>query len=44
MSPPEQLATLLSRTDPIDNRKGLHAVRARTAVALLDALGITRAP
>jgi 2-hydroxy-6-oxonona-2,4-dienedioate hydrolase len=32
-----------SKTGPIVYREGLHAVQARTAVALLDALGIQRA-
>src|SRR5678816_482932 len=32
-----------SKTGPIVYREGLHAVQARTAVALLDALGIPRA-
>ncbi len=32
-----------SKTGPIVYREGLHAVQARTAVALLDALGIARA-
>jgi 2-hydroxy-6-oxonona-2,4-dienedioate hydrolase len=32
-----------SKTGPIVYREGLHAVQARTAVALLDALGIERA-
>jgi pimeloyl-ACP methyl ester carboxylesterase len=32
-----------SRTGPIVYREGVHAVQARTAVALLDALGIARA-
>ena len=32
-----------SRTGPIIYREGVHAVQARTAVALLDALGIQRA-
>jgi len=33
-----------SRTGPIVYREGVHAVQARTAVALMDALGIARAP
>src|SRR5713226_4247620 len=32
-----------SKTGPIVYREGVHAVQARTAVALLDALGIARA-
>ena len=32
-----------SRTGPVIYREGVHAVQARTAVALLDALGIERA-
>ena len=32
-----------SKTGPIVYREGVHAVQARTAVALLDALGIERA-
>jgi pimeloyl-ACP methyl ester carboxylesterase len=32
-----------SKTGPIVYREGVHAVQARTAVALLDALGIQRA-
>src|SRR6201997_1370112 len=33
-----------SKTGPIVYREGVHAVQARTAVALLDALGIEQAP
>ena len=33
-----------SKTGPIVYREGVHALQARTAVALLDALGIERAP
>src|SRR5262249_2422272 len=32
-----------SKTGPIVYREGVHAVQARTAIALLDALGISRA-
>jgi 2-hydroxy-6-oxonona-2,4-dienedioate hydrolase len=32
-----------SETGPVVYREGVHAVQARTAVALLDALGIVRA-
>jgi pimeloyl-ACP methyl ester carboxylesterase len=32
-----------SKTGPIFYREGVHAVQARTVVALLDALGIARA-
>jgi len=32
-----------SKTGPIVYKEGVHAVQARTAVALLDALGIPRA-
>ena len=37
---PDGPAELFSKTGPIVYREGVHAVQARTAVALLDALGI----
>ena len=40
---PDGPAELFSKTGPIVYREGVHAVQARTAVALLDALGIERA-